>query len=502
MRATVTASKTLDEHSLKFLVGASREDFFTEWTNAFRDTYILPDYQVLNAGSALNQQATGSEEEWALQSLFSRLNYTYKGKYLLELNARYDGSSRFSTGNKYGFFPSASAGWRISEEGFMSGLKKVINEAKLRVSWGKLGNQNIGSYPAITTIILESYTLGKQIVNTAALNTLANKLISWETTEEKNIGLDLTLFNNLSLTADYYRRRTSDILLALDIPLIVGVGKPFQNAGVVDNIGWELGLGYKGAINDFNYNLSFNISDVKNTIIDMKGINQTGLTVNREGYSIGSLFGYQAEGLFASDAEVAAHAKQFGTVKAGDIRYKDQNGDNLINEADKIVIGSTIPRLTFASNLGGSYKGIDLSVLIQGVGKANGYLAGPGILPFNVGGAIGGTIREDNKDRWTPDNPGASYPRLAFGETNNEQVSTFFLKDASYVRVKNVQIGYTLPSRIAQKAALKRLRVFANGSNMASFDRFWKGYDVEAPVGAGNIYPQVKVYSFGLEATF
>ncbi|KRT14529.1 hypothetical protein ASU31_19080 [Pedobacter ginsenosidimutans] len=502
IRATLTASKTFGNHSLKFLAGASREDYFNEWTTAFRDTYILPDYPVLNAGSALNQQATGSEEEWALQSLFSRFNYVYKNKYLLEVNARYDGSSRFSSGNKYGFFPSASAGWRISEENFMAGLKKVVNEAKLRLSWGKLGNQNIGTYPSVTTILLESYTLGKQIINTAALNNLANKMISWEKTEEKNIGIDLTLFNNLSITADYYRRRTSDILLQLDIPLIVGVGKPFQNAGVVDNNGWELGLAYKGKIKDFNYNVSFNVSDVKNTIVDTKGVNQTGLTVNREGYSIGSLFGYQAEGLFASDAEVAAHAKQFGTVKAGDIRYKDQNGDNLINEADKIVIGSTIPRFTYASTLSGSYKGFDLSVLIQGVGKANGYLAGPGILPFNVGGAIGGTIREDNKDRWTPDNPNAKYPRLAFGETNNEQVSTFFLKDASYLRIKNVQIGYTLPVGIAQKIALKRLRIFANGSNLSSFDRFWEGYDVEAPVGGGNIYPQVKVYTFGLEATF
>ena len=165
-------------------------------------------------------------------------------------------------------------------------------------------------------------------------------------------------------------------------------------------------------------------------------------------------------------------------------------------------MGSTIPRYTFATNLGGSYKGFDFSVLIQGVGKANGYLAGPGILPFNVGGVVGGTIREDNKDRWTPGNPNAAYPRLAFGETNNEQVSTYYLKDASYMRIKNVQIGYTLPVSIAQKVALKRLRIFANGSNLSSFDRFWQGYDVEAPVGAGNIYPQVKVYSFGLEASF
>nr|WP_084407062.1 TonB-dependent receptor [Pedobacter panaciterrae] len=502
MRATVTASKSIKEHTFKLMFGGSREDYSFEQITAFRDTYILPDYPVLDAGSALNQKATGNAEEWALQSLFSRLNYNFKGKYLLELNARYDGSSRFSSGNKYGFFPSASAGWRISEESFMQGLKGIINEAKIRLSWGRLGNQNIGTYPSVTSIALGSYTLGKQIVNIAALNNLANKNISWETTEEKNIGLDITLFNSLSITADYYRRRTSDILLLLDIPLIVGLASPYQNAGVVDNNGWELGLAYKGNIKEFNYNISFNLSDVKNTVVDTRGISRNDLTVNREGYSIGSLFGYEAQGLFASDAEVAAHAKQFGTVKAGDIKYKDQNGDGIINESDKIIIGGTIPRLTFSSNLAGSYKGFDLSVLLQGVGKANGYLSGPGILPFNVGGAIGGTIREENKDRWTPENPNAKYPRLAFGETNNEQASTYWLRDAAYLRIKNVQLGYTLPEKLSKKAGLNRFRVFVNGSNFYSFDKFLKGYDVEAPVGSGNIYPQVKLYSFGLEATF
>ncbi|TDQ11588.1 TonB-dependent receptor [Pedobacter metabolipauper] len=502
MRATLTASKAVKNHNFKLLAGASREDYYQEWINAFRDTYILPDYPVLNAGSALNQQATGSGEEWALQSLFGRLNYDFNGRYLFEANVRYDGSSRFSEGNKYGVFPSASAGWRISEEGFMSGLKSFINEAKIRVSWGRLGNQNIGTYPSITAIVLESYTLGKQIVNTAALNTLANKDISWETTEERNIGLDLTLFNNFTVTADYYKRHTTDILLQLDVPLIIGLNKPFQNAGTVDNIGWELGVGYRGKISDFNYNVNLNISDVKNKVVDTRGINQSGLLVNREGYPIQSLFGYEAQGFFTSDADVAAHATQFGTVKAGDIKYKDQNSDGLINESDKIIIGTTIPRYTFAANLGAGYKGFDLSVLIQGVGKANGYLSGPGILPFNVGGAIGGTIREENKDRWTPDNPNAAFPRLAFGESNNEQASSFWLKDASYVRIKNIQVGYELPSGLSKKLGIGRLRVFGNGSNVLSFDQFWKGYDVEAPVGSGNIYPQVKLYSFGLDITF
>lgn len=502
IRATLTASKAFNNHSFKFLVGGSREDYYSEWMSGYRDTYILPDYPILDGGSALNQTAKGSAEEWALQSLFSRLNYSYKGKYLLEFNARYDGSSRFSDGNKYGFFPSASAGWRISEESFFGGLKNTINEAKLRLSWGRLGNQLIGTYPSITALEFGSTALGKQIVNTATLNAMANKNISWEATEEKNIGIDLTFFNSLNITADYYQRRTRDILLRLDIPLIVGLTAPYQNAGTVDNKGWELGVNYRGNVKDFNYNVSLNLSDVKNTIVDMKGINQTGLTVNREGYSIGSLFGYEAQGFFSSDEEAAAHAKQFGTVKAGDIKYKDQNGDGQINESDKIIMGSTIPRFTFASNIGASYKGFDLAVLLQGVGKANGYVNGPGVLPFNVGGALGGTIREENKDRWTPDNPTAKYPRLAFGESNNEQASTFWLKDASYLRIKNVQIGYTLPANVIKKLSISRLRVFANGSNVASFDRFLSGYDVEAPVGPGNIYPQVKLYSFGLEVTF
>ena len=503
IRATITASKNTGENNFKLMVGGSREDYYSEWTTAFRDTYILPEYPVLSGGSAANQQANGGAEEWALQSLFSRFNYSYKGKYLLEVNARYDGSSRFSKGNKYGFFPSASAGWRISEEGFMKGLKNTVTEAKVRVSWGRLGNQNIGTYPSVTALVLESTALGKQIVNTAALNALSNKNISWETTEEKNIGIDLTLFNNLSIVADYYRRRTRDILLLLNIPLIIGLAQPYQNAGVVDNNGWELGLTYRGKVKALNYNVTLNLSDVKNTVKDLKGINQSGLlTVNREGYAIGSILGYEAQGYFNSDEEVAAHAKQFGTVKAGDIRYKDQNGDGLINETDKIIIGSTVPRYTFASNIGLGYKGIDISVLVQGVGKADGYLNGPGILPFNVGGALGGTIREENKDRWSPQNPNAKYPRLAFGESNNEQASSFWLRDASYLRIKNIQLGYTLPATISKKVKISRLRLFANGSNLASFDRFIEGYDVESPVGAGNIYPQVKVYTFGLDATF
>ncbi|MGK6350979.1 SusC/RagA family TonB-linked outer membrane protein [Parapedobacter sp. DT-150] len=503
MRATLTASKLFGDHDFRWLVGASREDFTNEFINGFRDIYVLPDYPVLDAGSAENQRATGSGEDWALQSFFSRINYNYQEKYLLELNARYDGSSRFAKGNQYGFFPSMSAGWRFSEEGFMAGTKGILSEGKVRASWGRLGNQLIGTYPFVVALDMGSTALGGQIVNTAALNNMANRDISWESTEERNIGVDLIFFNRLSLTADLYHRRTSDILLELDIPLIIGLNRPRQNAGAVENKGWEIALGYNSSPNrEFRYNLIFNLSDVHNKITDMRGINQTSITADREGHPIASLFGYQTAGYFQTAEEVSEHATQFGSVAPGDLKYVDQNGDGFINESDKVIIGSTIPRLTYSLIGGFRYKGFDFNAMFQGVGKADGYLWGAGIMPFSVTGAIGGTIREDNKDRWTPDNPNAKYPRLAFGQSNNEQASDFWLRDASYLRLKNLQLGYSFPQHWLSAGKLQQFRIFANGTNLFSIDNFWDGYDVEAPVGNGNFYPQVKVYTFGLEVTF
>ncbi|MVZ67063.1 SusC/RagA family TonB-linked outer membrane protein [Sphingobacterium sp. DK4209] len=503
MRATLTFNKSFADHHLSWLLGASREDFHEDMLRGFRDTYILPDYPVLNTGSALNQSAEGTAEEWALQSFFSRINYNFKDRYLLELNARYDGSSRFLKGNRYGFFPSASAGWRFSEEPFMEESKSWLNEGKLRASWGKLGNQNIGPYPAVSALDLGSFNMGNAIVNTAALNNMSNPGITWESTEEQNIGIDLTLFKNFSLTADYFHRKTSDILLKLDIPLTMGLNAPNQNAGIVENRGWEVALNYRSDRNrEFRYDLTFNLSDVKNKILDLRGISNTGLLVHREGYAISSILGYEVEGYFQTQEEIDNHAKQFGTLAPGDLKYKDQNADGLINEADKLIIGSTVPRMTYSLNANMMYKGIDFGFLLQGVGKADGYLHGAGIQPFTTTGAIGGTIREDNKDRWTPDNPNAKYPRLAFGQNNNSQSSQFWMKNASYLRVKNVQLGYTLPTTTMDRIGINRLRLFVNGSNLFSFDKFWDGYDVEAPVGTGFFYPQVKVYTFGLDITF
>ena len=498
-RATLTFNHSVNDHNFKLLLGGSREDYRNDSFSAYREGFVLPDYPVLNTGSAVNQLTTGSAADWSLQSAFGRFNYDYKSRYLFEVNGRYDGSSRFFTNHKYGFFPSVSAGWRLSEEDFFKPIKPVLKEFKIRGSWGRLGNQNIGDsyYPFTTAISSGSYTIGKQVVNIAALNTLANENISWETTEMSNIGADFTLFDHLDVTADYYVRKTHDILLQLNVPLTGGLGAPFQNAGTVQNKGWELGLTYHGG-KAFRYDVSFNISDVKNKIIDLHGIKNlynSSLNVNQEGYAIGSIYGLEALGFFQSDAEAASWAKQYGVTKAGDIKYKDQNGDGIINDADYGPIGSTIPRYTYSSTINLSYKGIGLNVFLQGVGKANGLLYQQGIMPF----FNGGTVQEQHKDHWTPTNTNAAFPRFAFSEVNNEKVSSFWMKDASYLRFKNIQLSYRLPDKWLSKLTVKGARVYVNGQNLLSIDNFWEGYDVEAPVGRGSVYPQVKTYTIGLD---
>lgn len=501
LRAVLDYEKTFaDDHNFKIMGGFQQEDQKDNMLQAYREIFLIPELQEIDAGNIENNLTKGNASEWALRSYFSRLNYDYKGKYLFEANARYDGSSRFAEGHKYSFFPSFSAGWRISQESFMEPLSPVLSELKVRASWGKLGNQNIGNYPfaAYYALGLNNYAFGGNISTGAALNNMANADIRWETTTVSNIGLDINLWRNLSITADYYYRKTTGILLELDIPLITGKKAPFQNAGVVENKGWDVTVAYNNTVGDFKYNAAVNISDVHNKVLDMRGVMRSGLTVNFEGHPIRSLYGYEAVGYFNSADEVSSSAKQFGNVAAGDIKYKDQNGDGKIDKADEIIMGSSIPRYSFSANLGAAYKNFDFAVFFQGVGKADGYLYGQGIMPFYEGG----TVQEQHKDRWTPENATATFPRYAFNETNNTQNSTFWMKKAAYLRLKNITLGYTVPFNQAGKNPLRTLRVFASGQNLFTATSFWKGYDPEGPIGTGAWYPQMKVYSVGLSAKF
>lgn len=516
LTGSVTFDKTFGVHGVKAMVGYQQEDFRNDGHRGYREKFVFPDYPVLSAGGEENQKAYGWASEWALQSYFGRINYDFNDKYLFEANVRYDGSSKFATGNKWGVFPSFSAGWRVSEEPFWNKIKPVVDNFKVRASWGQLGNQNIGdNYPFSSDLNLGlQYIFNNQVASGAGITALANKLITWETTSVTDIGVDFTLLGKLNITADYFYKVTDDILLNLDVPLIIGMTAPAQNAGKVENRGWDLGVSYTDRIGDFNYRMALNISDVRNKVLDLKGVNETGLTVNREGEEMNSLYALEAIGYIQPEDYDATgaylHATQYGNFSVGDIKYKDQltvdtdgdgipdAGDGVINTSDRVIIGGTIPRYTFGLSISGEYKGVDLSVLLQGVGKANGYLYGQGIQPFYQGG----TVQEQHKDYWTEDNRNAKFPRLAFNETNNTQHSSFWMKNAAYVRLKNVQLGYSIPKKIISKASISNLRFYISADNLFTLENFWDGFDVEAPVGNGGYYPQMKSLSFGVDVRF
>lgn len=320
-----------------------------------------------------------------------------------------------------------------------------------------------------------------------------------------NFGLDFTILSHLTGSFDYYIKKTTGILLQLDIPKTMGLSPPYQNAGVVENKGWDLQLDYNNKISDFKYGITVNLSDVKNKILDLHGIQNNGTIVNHEGYPINSLFLYHATGLIAAD-EMDNNGKfkgatQFGNVQPGDIKYKDYDNNNIINADDKRIAGSTIPRYTYSANIYFGFRNFDFGALLQGVGKVDGYLSGSAIVPF----LLGGTAYEYQKNHWTKENPDphAIFPRLAFGETNNSQPTDFYMKSAAYLRFKNMQLGYSIPSKITDRAGIKSLRIYVAMENVFTLDKFWKGWDPEISAdNNGAYYPQVKTYNFGLNLNF
>ena len=514
LKVLATYDKSFRLHNLSALAGFEQIDFRGDWLNGFRDQYSLENYEVLNAGSPANQTATGSASDWALRSVFGRINYNYNQKYLLEANIRYDGSSRFAPGLKYGVFPSFSAGWRISEEPFMKNIPWIDN-LKVRASWGKLGNQDIGNYPFVSSV-----TLGKDYVFNGTVPgqggvvvDAANPDITWESTAMANIGFDATIFTKLSVTAEYYIKNTSDILLKLPIPGTTGLKPAYQNAGKVRNKGWDITLRFNDKWEDFEYGIGINLSDVHNEITNLAG---TGpyiydRTIHQEGHPITSLYGLEAEGLFQTTDEIKNHASQFGTLLApGDIKYKDQltvdsdgdgipdQADGVINADDRVVMGDYMPHYTYGIDFYGKYKNVDFAFLLQGVGKADGYIDQQGVLAFYMGG----TAQEWHKDHWTENNRNASYPRLTFNYPNNEQVSSYWIRNASYLRLKNIQIGYTIPTSLVKKVFLDSFRIFFSAQNLFTITSFYDGFDPEAPIGRGDFYPMMKIYSFGLNVKF
>lgn len=505
-----------EKHEIKAMMGASQEETIGEIFTASRENLPAQNVGSLNLGSE-NIQNNASATQNALQSIFGRLNYVFNDKYLTEFNFRYDGSSRFHPDVRWNWFTSASVGWIFSEENFFSGLRDVVETGKIRLSYGSLGNDSIGSdFPYMFILDdVETMPIGNQVTQGFRHNVAANRLLTWESAIKQNAGLDLTMLNGrLGVTGEYFINETRDILLNPPLPAVYGYGftDPPQNAGTIENKGWEIQLAWRDQVNDFSYGINFNLSDVRNQVTDLGGVDSAlGDRVRIVGHPLDAFYGLVSEGIaqvedFTYDEETDIYTPNFPVIEGdpvapGDLKYRDLNGDGEITlEDDRRVIGSHIPRYTYGFRGDLGWKGIDFSFFIQGVGKADGYIQGAGRHAFvSVSAPV---PQEIHLDRWTPENTDASYPRLTYLQDHNTRLSTFWLEDASYLRLKNIQLGYTLPSSFSGQAGINRARIYASADNLFTKTDFFYSHDPESPVSSGGYYPQVKTLVFGLELEF
>lgn len=488
-----------DDNHFNLLVGESTQFNGYKYAEGVGEGFLSDNVQVMDA--AQTKSIFGREYKATLRSFFGRVNYAYKSRYLLEFNLRRDESSRLPKKNRVGYFPSVSAGWNIADEAFMQN-QKVVNILKLRGSWGKLGNQEIGFYPYASSYDLgkDNYIWGVNKVLGAALSSAANPDVKWETTTTTDIGLDMSLLNNkFNMTFDWFHKVASDVLLQLPISALIGVNEaPYVNAAEVKNQGWELSLGYNDRWNDFVFGATFNISQVKNEITSVNGREDwiNGWTINLAGNPIGAYYGYIADGLYTSQEQIDNMPVKIGNPRIGDIRYKDISGpdgmpDGEITDLDRTVIGNPFPKITYGLNLNAGYKGIDFSMFFQGVGKVDRIMV---ITPRIVGG-----VEEDVLDRYhATENPQGTFPAL--GNVNyNSTPSSMWMKNASYLRLKNLELGYTFPKAWTAKAKIQNLRLYVSAQNLFTITGV-DNYDPEkyANDSSNATYPNAKTFSIGL----
>lgn len=505
LQSLLNYNRKFGKHAVKGLLGASREayQFFTN--EAFRKGFSSNDLDQLNGGSTEGMTNGGYAIESRLGSIFGRANYEFDNRYLLELNMRRDASSRFARGYRVGWFPSLSAGWRVTEENFMQGVSWIDN-LKLRGSWGQLGNNNIGDYTYFQRVKLgQNYNFGGIVANGAATALASNAIISWEKTTELDLGFDLDLFRNklLSISADYYDRYTDDILSSVPVSMIFGLPAPITNAGAMRNKGVELLLEHNHAIGAFQYSVALNGAFNKNKVERYKNPSK-GNMIYAEGEAWGSYYGYEAIGIYQTDAEAAASPHLAGVpVYAGDLIFKDKNKDGKIDGDDRIVLGNTIPEFTYGANINLSYKGFDLSAFFQGASKVTRVIGAESFWAFDPNNGL-----RMHLDRTIVENgkvvKNGYYPRILITDKHNkDNLSSFSVLNASYLRLKTAQIGYTIPTALLKKAGITRARVYASGQNLLTFTKFPSGFDPELLSGSGNgTYPQVKFYTVGIDVTF
>ena len=525
---TLTYDKTFGDHSFAVVLGQSAMKSKGDYLSGNRWNLVNPDKPSINYatgdvvdGIAQFGVAGAPWAEHTLSSLFARLSYNYAERYMLQATVRRDGSSRFGTNNRYATFPSVSLGWNLRNEPFMDGKASWLSTAKLRASWGKNGNESIGDFRyTVLTAMGNNVLLGKDALKYigSKANGLANPDLKWEESEQTDIGIDLGFLNNaLTFTADYYIKKTNGMLLTQPIPSYVGETKPIGNVGDMENSGFEFELGYKFHIADARFAIKGNATYLHNELKNLgndtgyldydsvQGISGGG-TRAMNGEPFPFFFGYKTDGIFQTMDEVNAYTNSTGGLiqpdaRPGFVRFVDVNGDGAITPDDRTNIGNGTPTWTFGLNFNAEWKGFDFNLFLQGVSGAD---------------VLDGTYRSDvysgnyptwMLDRWTGPGTSNKYPMLMLGDDVNWRMSDLYIHDASYCRIKNISLGYTLPQTLTKKFFVERLRFFVMAENLATWTKYW-GFDPEISSGGTSlgvdrgIYPQARTYTIGFNITF
>lgn len=513
-----------EKHNVNALLGYTIQEFNND--KLFVYAFEFPDNRTgyHNIFSALKpQKPSNSESSWSMMSYLSRVNYTYNDKYLFTFTGRVDASSKFAKGNQYSFFPSGAFAWRISDEDFMKDIE-TITSMKIRTSYGVIGNQGIPPYQSLALVgpfgegVFNGPT-GSEVYTGNEPLTYANKNLKWETTTQFDLGLDLSLLNNrITFTADYYNKKTSDLLLITPIPTTTGFSTTLLNVGNIANNGFELDLRTVNTRGVVSWNSSINFSTNRNEITNLNSNEDVFLpygTILRKGEAVGSFYGYVFEGIFQSDAEAASSPVLGGQeptspnvasrAKAGDRKYRDMNKDGKIDLDDRTIIGNAQPDFTWGFNNTIAYKNLDLSFFFQGAqGNKLANFNNLDLLKFTGENNV---LAEAALDRWTPENKSTRYPRaLAAGSVDVGTFSSDIVEDASYLRLKNVTLSYNLNTTLLSKLKIRSLRVYASATNLFTVTKY-SGFDPEANslgVSTNQIgidlggYPQSKIYMLGI----
>lgn len=493
---------TFGDHAFNALVGHSFIDYKADYFSA-SGRNLPGDLEILDV--AVDDFAIGGwRSDWSLLSYFARLNYIFKDKYLFEANLRKDASSRFPDENKWATFPSFSIGWKVSEEAFMQNID-FINNFKVRAGWGMVGNDQISNYPHDQTFNFSQFYVDNNgnLLTGAAITSISNSLLQWEETTSKNIGIDLGLFRNkLEVSVDYFDNNSNGILTQLPLPSIFGgVSEPYQNAASVSNSGIEFLVGYRDHIGKFKYSINANLSTLNNEVTDFNGQESIdGKRIIREGDPINAFYGLDAIGIFQSPEEVTNHAFQSNTTAPGDLIYRDVDGSGTIDENDRVVIGKPIPGVSYGFTLGTQYEGFDFSAFFQGVSDVDFYAYGWG--NDAVRNPRTNTIT-DWLDRWTEDDPSTTMIRIVSEEQNNKIDNSYWLRNGSYLRLKNIQLGYTLNSETLNKVGFKSVRFYVSGQNLLTWSKV-EDWDPEQLPSTTNMsqHPQLKTWAVGINAKF